>query len=305
MTFTEIQTAITDRLDLTSTEALTRVGKSINRAYRAITASLGIKHVSRRMTTNATVTIGISTLQFTSTEKIVNVFNRNVTPYKQLDEVTVDELEAMMPFDASDSPSLYAIKAGASDTVTILLNCVPQTAFALYADVYATAGTLSGTDEPAFSESYHDILISAVLIDEYMKVEKPQLSQVEHTRVHGNGQTTFGRMGELRHWYAVSTSKKEYQGKKNESGFGASGISGGGSGSSVNGALSYTQTGLITFDRDPSAPFAVTDGSAYVANLYVEGVGNLATQRLVGRDTVGTGESEQVTISQALDWLGT
>lgn len=270
MTFTEIQTDIADRLNLTSTEDLARVGRAINRKYKEITASLGIKHTSRRTTVSASMTISVSTLQFTGAEKIVNVFNRNVSPYKQLDEVTVDELEALMPFDASDTPTLYAIKQMAGDTVTILVNCVPQTAFALYADVYSTAATLSGTDEPVFSESYHDILVSAVLIDEYMKVEKPSLSRAEYLRVYGDGNNTNGRMGELRLWIAVSTTKKDYQGKNNESGSGGISSSGG-SGSSVNGAQSYTQTGNIHFDRSGAGagtdPFTVAAGSGKVDNL--------------------------------------
>jgi hypothetical protein len=46
------------------------------------------------------------------------------------------------------------------------------------------------------------------------------------------------------------------------------GSSGSGSGSGTNGADSYTQTGLITFNRQPSLPpFAITAPSAKVANL--------------------------------------
>jgi hypothetical protein len=215
------------------------------------------------------MTIGVSTLAFTSAEKIVNVYNRNVSPYKKLDEVTVDELEDQMPFAASDTPTQYALKQLAGDSVTILVNCVPQTAFALYADVYSTTATLSGADKPVFSESYHDILISAVLIDEYLKLDKPGLSKVEHLRVYGDGHTTYGRMGELRHWIAVSTTKEQYQNKTESSGAFSGGASG--SGSSVNGALSYTQTGNIHFDRSGAGagtdPFTVVAGSGKVDNL--------------------------------------
>lgn len=271
MTFSEIQTEICELVNLTHATDIARVGRAINRKYREITSSLGIKHVSRRTTVSATMSIGVSTLAFTSAEKLVNVFNRNLTPYKQLDEVSVDELEAQMPFNATDTPTQYAIKQIASDSVTILVNCIPQTAFALYADVYSTAPTLSGTDEPAFSESYHDILISAVMIDEYLKLEKLALSKAEYIRVYGDGQTTHGRMGELRLWIAVSTTKKEYQGKQKESsalGPMSGGASGGGGG--ANGSLSYTQSGLITFDRSgavPDVPFAVAAGADKVVNL--------------------------------------
>lgn len=264
MTFTEIKTEIKDRLGFSATDDDTRVGRAINRFYKEVTSSLGIKHTSRRTTVNASCSIGISTLEFTSAEKVVNVFNRNSTPYMQLDEVTVDELRSQMPFTASDTPSQYAISAIASDSVTILLNCIPQTAFALYADVYATKATLSGSDEPAFPESYHDLLVNGPLIDEYLKLEKPALSSKAEQRFKE-------RLSELRHWIAVSTTKKEYQGKSTENAFGRVGGTSGGSGS-VNGSLSYTQTGLITFDRSSAGaglpPFAVdSDSMAVVANL--------------------------------------
>lgn len=260
MTYTELVTEVTELLGLTSTTDLARVGRAINRKYKEISSSLGIKHTSRRTTVQATMTPGVSTLQFTSCEKLVNIFNRSSTPYVQLEDVTKDELQAQMPFNASDTPTQYAIQQIASDSVTVLLNCTPQTALTLYADVYSTAATLSGTDEPVFSESYHDILISAVLIDEYLKLEKPSLSAVAERHVEK-------RMGELRHWIAVSTTKKDYQGKTGAAGATAFGGGGSGSGGSVDGASSWTQTGLITFDRDPLAPFAVDPSSAVVTNL--------------------------------------
>jgi hypothetical protein len=259
VTFTEIQTAITDRLNLTSTTAQTRVGNSINRKYREITASLGIKHVTRRTTLSATMTPGVSTVAFTGAEKVIAVFNRNVTPYQKLDEVTIDELHDQLPYSSSDTPTQWALATMNSDSVTIEVNATPQTALVLYADAYATTATLSGTDEPVFPESFHDILVSAVLIDEYMKVEKPSLSEAERKRVYGDGVNDYGRIGQLRHFIAVSTTKKEYQNKNGESSLLGVQSAGGSGGSGTSGALSYTQTGLITFNRGAAAaPFAVS-----------------------------------------------
>lgn len=261
MTFTEIVTEISDRLSLTASDDTARVGRAVNRIYKKITSDLGIKHVAKRATVSATTTQGVSTLTFTAAEKPVNVYNRNVTPYVQLKEYSVDELEAEMPFGASDEPTKYAVKSLTSDTVVILLNCIPQTAFDLYADVYAQKATLSGTDEPAFSESAHDILIHGVLVDEYMKIEKPALSKLEEARYRE-------RMGELRLWVTVSTTRDLHQGKVSPTGQVGSNSVGG---SGINGATSYTQTGLMTFDRSAAgdvAPFAVSaDADAVVTNL--------------------------------------
>lgn len=269
MTYTEIVSAVTDRLNLQSTTATTRIGTILNRKYKEITGQLGIRHVSRRVTRNATMSIGISTLQFTNAERVADVWNRNTSAYTHLEEVSLGELRAQQPYAAADTPSQYAVVQMAGDSVTIEVNCIPQTALQLYADVDATSATLSGTDEPVFSESFHDILISLILVDEYMKAEKPNLSKVEYDRVFD---PEDGRMGQLRHWVIVSTTKQQWQGKSDETnGFSSTGGSGG-SGGGVNGASSYEQTGLITFNREGagagSPPFAVDpDAAGRVANL--------------------------------------
>ncbi|HVI41673.1 MAG TPA: hypothetical protein VM577_13555, partial [Anaerovoracaceae bacterium] len=80
--------------------------------------------------------MGVSEVIWSNVEKIINVYNRSVTPYRRLEEVTLDELRMVQPFTATDSPTKYAISANTADTVTITLNCIPQTAFTLYADVH-------------------------------------------------------------------------------------------------------------------------------------------------------------------------
>ena len=79
---------------------------------------------------------------------------------------------------------------------------------------------------------------------------------------------------------------------------------GAGGGTASIGTTALTITANWTFDRDPSAPFTVTDTSAYVPNLFSEGVGNVTTDRLIGRDTTGTGESEQLTVGNGLEFTG-
>lgn len=279
MTFSELQTEILDRLNLSSTAAQTRIGRAINRKYRLITSSIGLQ-LSRRTTAQQTVTMGVSTVTFTNTEKIINVVNRAVTPYKVLDEVTLDELEAEMPFAANDGPLKYAIHSHTADTVTILINRIPQTAFTLYADVHQAVAALSGSNEPAFPESFHDIIIEGVLSDELRKMEKPALAQIaqkEYERI----------LSDLRMWIAKSGYLDQYQGKTADNV--RSGGAGGGAGAAFNGALSWTQTGLVTFDRDPSAPFAVTASSAKVDNLdadKLDGYDESAFAKLADNETV-------------------
>jgi hypothetical protein len=207
VTFSEIQTEVLDRLGMTSSTDSTRIGRAINRRYKEITTSLGIKQTSRLTLASKAVTIAQSTVDWTAAEKVIAVYNRAVTPYVTLEEVSMEELRSEMPFQTSDSPTKWATQGIISDIVTILINVIPATGFTLYADTYATASTLSGSNEPAFPESYHDILISAVLVDELLKLEKAPLAVIENSRV-------TMRLGELRHWFAVSLMKEQYQGTR-------------------------------------------------------------------------------------------
>ncbi len=214
MTIDDIETDICDRLGLTSPADKARVNRTINRKHREITSALGIRQSARRTTTTALATIGLGTVTFTSAEKVIAVYNRNVTPYTPLQEVTLDELRDEMPFTSSDRPTRWAMQSATATTVTILLDTLAATGFTLHADVYAPAATLSGTDVPAFSESYHDILVDLVLVGEYLKIEKSDLARIAKENVYGPvGRPEEGRMAQLRHWYAVSTTKEMYQGK--------------------------------------------------------------------------------------------
>ena len=256
MTFTEIVDEIADRLDLTATDDTTRIGRLVNQCYRKVTTAIGLQ-LSRRTNVNTTASISSSNITFSSCERIINVYNRAVTPYKLIEPVTIDELRREQPYTASDNVTKWAVTSQTADTVVIEMNVIAQTAFAVYADVIATAATLSGATEPSFPESYHDILIEGVLMNEYKKSEKLALAKDAKLEYEQ-------RLSDLKLWMALSPDRDIYQNKLKNS----LATSGSGSGSSsTNGSASYTQTGLITFDRDPSAPFAVTALSAVVTNL--------------------------------------
>ncbi len=278
MTFTELKTEIMDRLNLSSPTAETRVGRAINRTYRKITTAIGLQ-LSRRTTVSETVDLGNSLVVFSSSEKVIDVWNRTTTPYRKLKLLTLEEIREGTPYGLHDNPTEYAIHSHTSDTVTIEINCVPQTAFTLYADVHQVVSDLSGSNEPAFPESFHDVIIEGVLADEYRKLEKipySQMSQKEYERI----------LSDLRMWIAKENSLDIYQGKTPQSGRGGGGSS---SGAGFNGAQSWTQTGNINFDRDPSAPFTVTSGSAAVDNLNAALNAGLADTETITGDWTHTG----------------
>lgn len=259
MTFTEIVNAAAERLDLTSAEALARIGRHVNAYYKRLTSSIGLQP-SRRTIVQATATLGVQTLTFTGIEKIHHVEDRSSGSTRLLREVSTIEIAEGSIGDGQ--PTAYAIDTTGAGTVTIRMNTIPQAAFTLFAEGLNRAATLAGTDEPAFPESYHDLLVSAAVYEERLKQEKPQLASIARAEYED-------RAGDLRLFIAKSAQQDIFQGKRPGSTFSGAGSTSGGS---SNGSSSYTQSGLITFDRTSAAPgsrapFAVAAGSEKVVNL--------------------------------------
>ena len=296
MTFSTVRTEILDRLGQSSTDVTTRVGRLINQVYREVTTEIGL-NVSRRSETSMAVTADTQTVVFTSTEKIERLWveddSGNPT---NLREVTLQELRQETAA-SSDEPTRYAILSNTSSTITVLLDVVPDTAFNLFVDKLGTVADLSGSNEPAFPESFHDILVAGVLVKEYRRKRHVDLAREEEA-------TYEKRLSGLRMWIAKSITLK-YRQRDAKSPLTSTGV-GGGAGSATLGQTAYTQTGLITFTRGSAvAPFAVSNTDAtYVVNLGAEFLGNITTDRLIGRDTAATGESEQLTVGGGIEFTG-
>lgn len=296
MTFTEIVRVVTDYCNLTSAEALTRVGKSVNRHYRRATTQLGMD-TTRFVTRSAVTTIGVRTVTFTNIEKIDRLLDTTTsTAIRLIREVDIHKIRSRQP---GESEALeWAVQNTGADSVTVILDTIPQAVYSLQADGWATQADLAGTDEPAFAESYHDILSWAVLAEELLKKEKLELSEKYEAK-------SEALLAELVHHYADSHTRDTRQ-RGGPVHLGTGFASGGGAGN--QGGTSYTQSGLISFDRGAGIePFAVTRTDApYVPNLGAEFLGNITASRLLGRGSAGgTGESEQITLGTNLSMSAT
>ena len=197
MTFAEIVSSVQDRLNLTSSASSTRVGTAVNKHYKRLTSALGISHTSRSVfNISANTTIGSAEVTFTSVEKLNRVYYLSGTQKVWLDEVLADEIREENP-PTNDSPTKWAYKALGDSSVTVLLDSLAATSYALKADGFITSATLSGVMVPAFPESYHDILIEGVLKDEYKKMEKLPLAKESKAEYEQ-------RLSDLRMWIAKS-----------------------------------------------------------------------------------------------------
>ena len=254
MTFDNIVTEICDRAGLNSSSATTRIGKAVNRAYRRVTTAINLA-TSRRTTITQAKSLGSAEVTFSGIEKIERIIDDTSGSVRVLREVTYASLKDR---DAgTGEPTEYAIKSMGAAGVTVRLDVLAQDTGNLKADGWAELSDLSGSNEPAFPESFHDVLIEAVLAEELRKQEKPALAKI--------AMSEFERiLSDLKFFIAKSGYLTNRQGQTRELSLGTGAN---GSGGAPSGGTSYTQTGLVTFDRDPAAPFAVTSGSAKVDNL--------------------------------------
>lgn len=251
MTFTELKTQVKQYTGMTSAEADERIGAALNRHYRRITSELGLD-ATRFVTVTASTTQGVQTVTFSTIEKIDRVLD--VTSGTQLlEEVSINTIREVAA--SSGRPTAWALQNTAATSVTIRLDTLPQAAYDLQADGWTSLSDLTGTDEPAFPASFHDVLAWFVISEELLKKEKDKLALNYERRAEK-------LLADLRFHLADSHTRVTVQGGAN-----INAIAGGSGGAASTGGSSYTQTGLITFDRDPSAPFAVTSGSAKVDNL--------------------------------------
>jgi hypothetical protein len=161
-------------LNLTTTEADLRLGVAVNRHYKRVTASIGMDS-TRPVTVSTSTAVAAQTVTFAGMEKIDRVLLIDGSTVTPLEEVSLHKMRLETP--STDQPRRYAIQTTSTDSVTILLDTIPAMTATLHADGQEALANLTADDEPAFPQSYHDILTWFVMSEELLRKEKPQLAE--------------------------------------------------------------------------------------------------------------------------------
>ena len=178
MTFDQIVARTMQRLNLTSTDAQTRIGTEVNEVFRELVSSMGMETSVRGETSTLSVN-GTRYATFGGTDnvkiiKLLSVFLPNSIappPYNVLTSATFDELRNTIP--GTWPPTRYAISRMGATSVEIFMDCIaPDSLQVINADCEKASDTMSGTDEPFFPENFHDVLIYGVMAIELDKMEK-------------------------------------------------------------------------------------------------------------------------------------
>lgn len=197
MTFDDMVDSVRDQLNLRSSESTTRIGRSINARYKQVTSAIGLRTSRQQINVSGNTSIGSHNVEFDGLVKVDRVIDDRTGSIRVLREVPLDALRERNP-RLDDHPVEYAIELMANDSVTIRLDSLAQSVFALKADGLGEAGTLSAAMQPQFDEDFHDILIYGALADEYRKSEKLQLYRDMETMFEK-------RLSDLRMFIAKST----------------------------------------------------------------------------------------------------
>ena len=181
MTFDEIVQKVADRLNLTSADAITRIGEAVNDRYREVATTLGLATTARSVAVGFTL-VDEPYMTFgdvdDGVQKIISVYDDSTTPPRMLDEYTFEDLRDLGKPVAGWPPKRYAIARSDAFSVTILMDVIPdEDDLELTADTLENTIVLSGSDLPLFPEDYHDLLVHGAMAVELYKMEKPQLAE--------------------------------------------------------------------------------------------------------------------------------
>lgn len=211
MTFSDIVSEICQRLNLTSSDAITRVGLRVNDRHRRVSSTTGLitsRLVVKDYTVNTTTFPTLPDLRL-DMEKVLKVrVLPTPTTVRVLRAVSYDEISALPTF--SRLPELWAVKTVGSNWTIITLDSYTTTDFTLSIDGYKNSANLADNDEPLFPEDYHDILVEGAMSDELRKMEKPALAQIAEAKYEA-------RLSDLRMFLATNAYTDIFQGKTRRS----------------------------------------------------------------------------------------
>lgn len=177
MTFDEIVNRVAEDLNLTSTDALARIGRHVNMRHREFRAMPWLQ-VTRRGVATQPRTVGSQYLTFPTT-KIYSVYNPD--QFNQtINELSFDEVRNITPI--SDPPQNYAIAKQDATSTTIFMDAVATSTSALCADCELRVLDMALNNIPGFNEDFHDALYYGAKYLELLKMEKPELAMEANAR---------------------------------------------------------------------------------------------------------------------------
>lgn len=196
MTFVELQNQVMARMNLTTTEARTRIKSFLNIRMRSLQTSIGLGQVRFASGTFPTVA---GTFTYSPTNLIKPLALSIPALNRVLDERTKDQILIMDPgLQQTGAPIFYAITNYGATSCTLYLWPKPDAIYTIgYDGIIKGTDMVADGDIPVVPEDFHDILIFGATSDELLHKEKIPLSREM-------GQQVVTRTGELRYFIGKS-----------------------------------------------------------------------------------------------------
>jgi len=212
MTFDDIVDRVCTRFNLTSDEAIARVGDEVNERYMEVVSTTGLTTSTRTDGTTETEE-GSRFITFGDDEdgdviKVLSVKNANDNEDDPiiLEEITAEEMSEETLH--SWPPTKWCAYRQGPGFVEVQLNAeAEEDDYEFIADLEQNTAELFGDDEPQFARPFHDILIHGAMSIEADKKEKP-------TRQNRFEIKFEKRLSELRYHIATSQHRRFWQGSR-------------------------------------------------------------------------------------------
>lgn len=197
MNLRELKKRVSDRLNLSSPDALLRIEAELNDRLREVTSGVNLAQ-ARRGNFDFVTAAGSEFVTGVNCLKVLSLYDPTVLK-RPLVEVSVDQIRRRdAGKQVSGVPEVWALYSADARSVTLMLWPKPDAIRTIKSDsILPGVELIEPDDEPAFVEDFHDILVHGVLADELMKKEKYRASDAEEQKFEK-------RLSELRYFYVKS-----------------------------------------------------------------------------------------------------
>lgn len=194
-----------ERLNLSSTEARTRIKEEINERVARVQSGLGLEKTRPLIGYLLPCVIDNNGLTAVSVIKIHSITNAQTN--RTLYERTLDQIRVLDPSNSQEGePLYYAVVKYWPNKVELFLWPRPQVAYPLQIDGLAVTVALSGdSDVPGLPEDFHDAIIFGVLADEYERLDRMEMCEQQEGKFEK-------RIGDLRYYISKSAYLARHQG---------------------------------------------------------------------------------------------
>lgn len=176
MTYKNAQDRILARLNLTSSDARTRIKDNLNEVYRRLLGSVGLQKARLTVAGSFNTVAGTYVTAITAAKVLTLTYT---ALSRVLEQMTLDQIRRLDPAGTrTGAPEAFAVTGQGATTTSVYVWPKPDAIYAVQYEALTAITDLSADgDVPVFPQDFHDILVNMVLAEELLKLEKIELAK--------------------------------------------------------------------------------------------------------------------------------